>query len=321
MSEGGARRRSPAETGITVKIQPQGDAGQLTNKLVLTKGSPAGRRRLRHRQRLRHPRGRRGRARRTPVRSTSRRRRSRSRSRARRASSSARSTTATCASTSTTPGSRSGEADPAEDPRRPDRPALQGALRHPRRDHLLARPGLPARHDRRQGRRAGRTTGRSSPPTTSRSSRAGRTPTRSTSPPAAARATGRSSRRTPPRRRSPCPRAAPKPTTSALLDTCFRQVEYAGVLDGAKNPDGHGEVHRVHARPGVPGRPARQHVRLPGRQHRRAAGGVGEVRHPVARSRTPSTPTRSPRTARRGCASGATSPAGEPTSIEPRCAG
>jgi len=29
-----------AETGITVKVQPQGDAGQLTNKLVLTKNSP-----------------------------------------------------------------------------------------------------------------------------------------------------------------------------------------------------------------------------------------------------------------------------------------
>ncbi|GAB6985152.1 thiamine ABC transporter substrate-binding protein [Nocardioides pyridinolyticus] len=27
-------------------------------------------------------------------------------------------------------------------------------------------------------------------------------------------------------------------TTSALLDTCFRQVEYAGVLDGAENPAG-----------------------------------------------------------------------------------
>ena len=27
-------------------------------------------------------------------------------------------------------------------------------------------------------------------------------------------------------------------STSALLDTCFRQVEYAGVLDGAANPDG-----------------------------------------------------------------------------------
>jgi thiamine transport system substrate-binding protein len=28
------------QTGITVKIQPQGDAGELTNKLVLTKGAP-----------------------------------------------------------------------------------------------------------------------------------------------------------------------------------------------------------------------------------------------------------------------------------------
>ncbi len=29
-----------------------------------------------------------------------------------------------------------------------------------------------------------------------------------------------------------------KPTTSALLDTCFRQVEYAGVLKGSDNPEG-----------------------------------------------------------------------------------
>lgn len=34
------------------------------------------------------------------------------------------------------------------------------------------------------------------------------------------------------------PKGATKPTTSALLDTCFRQVEYAGVLAGAKNPLG-----------------------------------------------------------------------------------
>ena len=27
-------------------------------------------------------------------------------------------------------------------------------------------------------------------------------------------------------------------TTSAMLDTCFRQVEYAGVLAGAENPEG-----------------------------------------------------------------------------------
>ncbi|HEX4189411.1 MAG TPA: thiamine ABC transporter substrate-binding protein [Marmoricola sp.] len=32
------------------------------------------------------------------------------------------------------------------------------------------------------------------------------------------------------------PKGGTKPTTSALLDTCFRQVEYAGVLKGAKNP-------------------------------------------------------------------------------------
>ncbi len=32
--------------------------------------------------------------------------------------------------------------------------------------------------------------------------------------------------------------AATEPPTGALLDTCFRQVEYAGVLAGAKNPAG-----------------------------------------------------------------------------------
>jgi thiamine transport system substrate-binding protein len=34
------------------------------------------------------------------------------------------------------------------------------------------------------------------------------------------------------------PKGGHRPTTSALLDTCFRQVEYAGVLKGAANPDG-----------------------------------------------------------------------------------
>lgn len=34
------------------------------------------------------------------------------------------------------------------------------------------------------------------------------------------------------------PEGGQEPTTSALLDTCFRQVEYAGVLDGAENPEG-----------------------------------------------------------------------------------
>ncbi|MEI2731091.1 MAG: thiamine ABC transporter substrate-binding protein [Dermatophilaceae bacterium] len=34
------------------------------------------------------------------------------------------------------------------------------------------------------------------------------------------------------------PKGGTTPTTAALLDTCFRQVEYAGVLAGAKNPEG-----------------------------------------------------------------------------------
>ncbi|HSV41200.1 MAG TPA: thiamine ABC transporter substrate-binding protein [Nocardioidaceae bacterium] len=34
------------------------------------------------------------------------------------------------------------------------------------------------------------------------------------------------------------PKGEKRPTTSALLDTCFRQVEYAGVLDDASNPEG-----------------------------------------------------------------------------------
>ena len=33
-----------------------------------------------------------------------------------------------------------------------------------------------------------------------------------------------------------------KPTTAALLDTCFRQIEYVGVLEGAKNPAGAQQV-------------------------------------------------------------------------------
>jgi thiamine transport system substrate-binding protein len=34
------------------------------------------------------------------------------------------------------------------------------------------------------------------------------------------------------------PEGGGRPTTSALLDTCFRQVEYAGVVEGAENPEG-----------------------------------------------------------------------------------
>ena len=33
------------------------------------------------------------------------------------------------------------------------------------------------------------------------------------------------------------PKGASTPTTSALLDTCFRQTEYAGVLKGSAHPE------------------------------------------------------------------------------------
>ncbi|WP_374928675.1 thiamine ABC transporter substrate binding subunit [Kytococcus sedentarius] len=38
------------------------------------------------------------------------------------------------------------------------------------------------------------------------------------------------------------PEGGDEPTTSALLDTCFRQVEYAGVLEGAKEPEAAAKV-------------------------------------------------------------------------------
>ena len=86
-------------------------------------------------------------------------------------------------------------------------------------------------------------------------------------------------------------------TTSALLDTCFRQVEYAGVLEGAENPDGAEALVDFLLTPGGAGRAAGQHVRLPGRPGGGAAGGVGGVRRPARRARTTSTRRRSPRTA------------------------
>ena len=38
------------------------------------------------------------------------------------------------------------------------------------------------------------------------------------------------------------PKGGDEPTTRALLDTCFRQVEYTGVLAGAENPEGAREL-------------------------------------------------------------------------------
>ena len=47
------------------------------------------------------------------------------------------------------------------------------------------------------------------------------------------------------------PEGSDTSTTSALLDTCFRQVEYAGVLDGAENVPGAEELVRFLTGPEV----------------------------------------------------------------------
>ena len=56
-----------------------------------------------------------------------------------------------------------------------------------------------------------------------------------------------------------------KSTTEALLDTCTRQVEYAGVLAGAEERARRPGGRRLPAQPRGAGGAARQHVRLPGR--------------------------------------------------------
>ena len=67
------------------------------------------------------------------------------------------------------------------------------------------------------------------------------------------------------------PKGSDESTTQALLDTCFRQVEYAGVLAGAANPEGARELIRFllgeDVQAALPGSmyvyPVRGGVRLP----------------------------------------------------------
>ena len=93
------------------------------------------------------------------------------------------------------------------------------------------------------------------------------------------------------------PEGSDTSTTSALLDTCFRQVEYAGVLRGAKNVAGRRGVRAVPRRSAGAGRAAREHVRLPGRRRHRAARRVGVVRQAAERAvrRRPRRGRREPR--------------------------
>ena len=114
------------------------------------------------------------------------------------------------------------------------------------------------------------------------------------------------------------------PTTSALLDTCFRQVEYAGVLKGSENPKGMQKfidfMLERKFQAALPDNmyvyPVDRSVPLPKTWAKYA---------PVAPKPADGRPRRGqPRTAPTGCASGATSPASEPppaSSTEPLPAG
>ncbi len=71
------------------------------------------------------------------------------------------------------------------------------------------------------------------------------------------------------------PEVAP---TAAVEDGCYRQVEYAGILRGARNEDGRPSPDRLHALGELPGRRTRLDVRLSGARGRRAAGGLRRAR-------------------------------------------
>ena len=59
-----------------------------------------------------------------------------------------------------------------------------------------------------------------------------------------------------------------------MTDGCFRQVEYAGVLRGAKAPELARAVHRLHAHDRVPGGHTAQHVCLSGHDQVRLPAGL-----------------------------------------------
>ena len=82
------------------------------------------------------------------------------------------------------------------------------------------------------------------------------------------------------------PKTAP---TAVVADSCFRQIELAGVLDGARNPNGARFVHRLHALEALSGIDAGEHVRAARARRDAPARGVREVRRLAAE------PARAPR--------------------------
>ena len=223
------------ETGLTVKVVQPGDGGTLVNQLVLTKDAPLGDLVYGIDNSFASRAVDEGVV--APYARPPRRGRREYAVEGRRAD--RRSTTATSASTSTTPGSPStGLAEPVtlEDLTKPEYKDLlvvpNAVTSSPGLAFLLATVGAFGEDGWQAYWTALKANGAARSPT------AGPTPTTPTSPAAAATGRARSSCRT--RRRPPftVPEGGTEPTTGALLDTCFRQIEYAGVLTGAANPEG-----------------------------------------------------------------------------------
>ncbi len=132
---------------------------------------------------------------------------------------------------------------------------------------------------------AGRATGRSSRPTASRSSTAGSRPTTSGSPaprPPRARATSRWWSLTPPARPPRCSARSPRPSrrpTGVATGTCFRQIEFGGLLKGAPNEKGGKALLDFLLSKKFQEDVPLQMYRQPGPQGRQGAGAVHEVRH------------------------------------------
>ena len=107
------------------------------------------------------------------------------------------------------------------------------------------------------------------------------------------------------------PDGASKPTTSALLDTCYRQVEYAGCWSGRRTRrawrSSSTSCSAASSRPPCRTTCTSTPSTLPWR-----CPAPGPPTPRCRPSRTPCPPTRWPRSAPSGCASGVTSSAGDP---------
>ena len=179
-----------------------------------------------------------------------------------------------------------------------DEARVQGPARR-RRTRPTSSPGLAfllatvgASGERRLPRLLGRAEGQRA----SRSPRAGRRRTPSTSPAASGEGRARSCSPTRPRPPFTVPEGGDAPTTGALLDTCFRQVEYAGVHRGREEPGGCRAVASTSCSPTTsrPTSPGQMYM-YPVAPRVDAPRGVGAVRaagrQPRSRSRRPTSPS------------------------------